>query len=76
MTDFVERYETKIKIIQVGDIVWTWCGKHGVKGDRTDHRWDGHKLICLYCERKKLEGNGNGNTRVLSDQNGNSTNQP
>jgi len=29
-----------------GDTLSTWCSAHM---DRTDHLWDGRKLICLEC---------------------------
>lgn len=32
--------------ISPGDVVWTWCSKHM---ERTDHLWDGFKLICVAC---------------------------
>lgn len=33
-------------IVRVGDIVWGWCSRCG---DRTDHLYTGHSLVCLGC---------------------------
>jgi hypothetical protein len=39
--------------IRPGAHVWSWCSKHM---GRTEHKWDGHILICLECHPEPETG--------------------